>query len=88
MTVYFYAALHYVEAFFSIQKINHDNHEDRNRDVNAQLEPIRTAYHDLRLTSRQTRYGGLLPSPEELNNAQRNYQNVKAFVSKLLGLEV
>ncbi len=87
VTIYLYAALHHVEAFFSLQGINSANHEERNRLVNAQLKPIRTAYHALRLTSRQTRYGGLVPSNQELTDAQRDYQDIKTYVSKLLGIE-
>lgn len=30
---------------------------------------------------------GLLPSNEELNNAQRDYPDVKSYLSKLLGID-
>jgi hypothetical protein len=89
VTVYFYAAVHYVEAMSAVQHVHSDDHADRNQHVNAQLktDQVRDKYHALRVFSRQTRYDGHKPTPSELSDAEQNYLAVKNKVRALLGIK-
>ena len=58
VVVLFYAALHYVEAFFAKQSpaIHCTRHPERDREVNRLLSPLYADYRDLKNDSVEARY--------------------------------
>lgn len=71
-TVAFYSALHFVDAYL-VRKHNlhHEDHEERNRDVDIHLHEIALEYKRLYELGLNSRYGSIKdhPKPEEAKDA-------------------
>ena len=74
VTVLFYAAVHYIEAFLAVRQIHCDQHSERNEYVRKipQLRTIGREYLRLRTISRQARYYAQPITGEDVRVAQEN----------------
>lgn len=86
VTVYFYAAVHYIEAFLAVQGIHCDGHTERNTYVGRipELRRVGKEYSALRTVSRQARYHALPISPDDVSRAQQNLTTVKTQIEYVL----
>jgi len=86
ITVYFYAAVHFVEAYFATIEIHCNNHGQRNQEV-AKRFPRRIASHYLRLyrESRRARYEVTPVAKVYAQNLLVNhFQPLRAYLLSLL----
>lgn len=91
ITVTFYEALHYVDAYFMRKLGSKPNtHEARDRFVDATLKPIVGAYHQLKSRSRNARYEtpfSQLKDPAERKRArelrEKHLEEIKAYLRRL-----
>jgi len=87
VTSTFYAALHYVEAYFCKTKIPSKNHPDRNTRIqsDAQIRSIYGDYRELQNESRTARYDpGASFSQVDVQRLQRHLAEIKKVVVPLM----
>jgi len=86
VTVIFYAAVHYVEAYFDLRYNRHHNsHKRRQRSIrnNGQLRRIYNLYRSLEDESRNARYDGKNFSPDDVEDLKGNLENIKEEMRRL-----
>ena len=77
----FYAALHWLDAYFADRGLHPTNHRERNRA--AQSLPIWDQYHELYALSRIARYeAGGLPQPVAVSMRDQNPPAVRNWVQQ------
>ena len=88
ITVLFYSALHYVEAYNAKYNCHFGTHDDLKRDIsrNPQLSAIYDDYSDLLNFSWNARYRSVVYGEAELNEAKEYHEAVQKHISNLLGL--
>jgi hypothetical protein len=86
LTILFYSALHYVEAYNAKFNEHFTKHEDLNRDIqrNPQLSPIYDDYRDLSSFGWNARYRPVAYGDQELNEALQCHAAVQRHVTELL----
>jgi len=86
VTVLFYAAIHYIEAFLAVQRIHCFDHAERSEKVRIipQLRTIGKQYESLRTTSRQARYQALPITPDDVKRAEQNLATVRSQIKYVL----
>jgi hypothetical protein len=86
LTVLFYSALHYIEAYNAKFNKHFTSHHDRNDDLRNHpvLDPIYDDYMDLKNYSSNARYGTQRYGKTELQEAKDSLIVIREFISKLL----
>jgi len=86
LTVLFYSALHYVEAYNAKFNAHFSKHEELNKDIqrNPQLSVIFDDYRDLSTFSWNARYRPVAYGEKELNEALACHAAVEEHVTELL----
>ena len=84
----FYAALHYVQAYFALQKNYPQKHSDRNQMMRADpiLGSVHLQYQSLEQASRQARYSCQQPNDfkSDLESLTQKMDNVRDAVAARL----
>jgi hypothetical protein len=78
VTMYFYSALHLVEAKLAKMEIPTDVHRDRNFKVKKHLKPISRFYLDLFYASQASRYNCIEMTQEHVDTAKGNLDQIIA----------
>jgi uncharacterized protein (UPF0332 family) len=88
VTIYFYAALHYVDAILAVSGIHSDSHTQRGDAIgtNATLSIVRPEYRVLETLSRNARYRSMAIDNADLQKAQQNFATLKAHLRGRMGL--
>jgi hypothetical protein len=86
ITMLFYTAVHYVEAFFSKTGQHLKRHKLRVSAIqaNAQLRPIYKDYRELQTYSETARYQAVFFTATDVAPVKQHLQNVKALLTPLL----
>ena len=86
LTVLFYSALHYIEAFNSRTNFHGHTHQQVNDQVrrNPVLEAIKYDYRDLQNFSWNARYDTTRYSQQHLDEALQFHENIRRHVQALL----
>jgi hypothetical protein len=86
VTVIFYSAVHYIEAFLAGHGHHCDDHAERNERIAEipQLRTIRKEYDTLRTLSRQARYHALPIEPDDVNVAQQKLETIRSHIMYML----
>ena len=86
ITVLFYSALHYVDAFLAGKNCHPLTHEDRNDEIeaNGSLAGIFNDYRRLEDLSREARYNIAEYPPEKFDIAVARFERIKAHVTALM----
>lgn len=86
VTVLFYAAVHYIEAFLAVQSIHCVDHAARSDKVRTipQMREIGKQYEALRTISRQARYQAIQICDEDVNRAEQNLAAVRSQIKYVL----
>jgi hypothetical protein len=87
LTILFYSALHYVEAYNAKFDCHFKNHDDLKRDIyrNPQLSDIFDDYSDLLTFSWNARYRPCNYGEEDVKEARVCYEAVVGHITALLG---
>ncbi len=85
----FYAAVHYVEAYFSKNKppIHSTSHKDRDSRIqrDQKLKAVYNSYRELQNESRDARYSAhIVFTQDDVKRLQVNLQEVKNLISPLI----
>jgi len=82
ITILFYAALHYVDSFFSeLTPPEHPKkHGKRRKLVGNHLNPIAEDYRLLNALSENARYESFTPRQSDIDEAWKYYQNIQTFM--------
>ena len=84
---FFYAALHYIEAYFAARHdLHHMNHWGRDKAIglDGQLEPIWSPYRELKDAANAARYDVSVCTSDEVQAAAELYEGVKGRIHDLL----
>ncbi len=86
ITAVFYAAVHYVEAYFALSDVSYNNHPSRNTAVkkDAVLCSISDEYENLYNLSRDARYEVMNLQPGHLIYARNMLEGIKKVIFPLL----
>jgi hypothetical protein len=86
VTVLFYVAVHYIEAFLAVRHLHCDDHSERSEKIRQipELRKIAKEYDALRTLSRQARYHALPIQPEDVNIAQQKLDVIRAQINYVL----
>lgn len=86
LTVYFYAALHFVSAYLKSKNIECQNHDERRRWIRSDhgLARIRQDYWDLQQLCWNARYGMNVYGEQEIADARGSIANIRAQIEALL----
>src|SRR5665213_710169 len=86
LTVLFYSALHYVEAYNANFGLHCRNHEELNDQVarNPVLEPIRDEYKDLMTFSWNSRYRAIQYTAENLGEAIESHDAIQRIFEGMI----
>ena len=87
VTIMFYAAVHYVEAYFAMNNIHHDSHAKREGIIrrDRRLRIIYTAYRELKDDSEDTRYRcHIFPGTEVVTRIQPTLVTIRNYISGFL----
>lgn len=84
ITLLFYAAIHYVQAFFAARGIVHLDHDARDQAIEQHpiLSDISRDYQYLKNKSRSARYDIPNYTREQFEQASARFERIKAFISK------
>jgi hypothetical protein len=80
ITILFYAALHYVDAYFAVQSIHPPDHTVRDNKVSVSLNAIYRDYRYLKDRSREARYNVPNFQISHYTKAHQRYATIKAHV--------
>ena len=88
VTIIFYSALHYVDAVLAVSGIHPDNHAQRGAAIgtNATLRVVRGEYRILETLSQNARYRSMRIDGGDLQEAQKNFDTLKAHLRSRMGL--
>jgi len=86
ITMLFYAAVHYVEAFFSKTGHHLKRHKLRVNAIqgNAQLRPLYQDYRELQTYSETARYQAVFFTSSDVVPVKQHLENVKNLITPLL----
>ncbi|MBI4822692.1 MAG: hypothetical protein HY805_00450 [Nitrospirae bacterium] len=84
LTGIFYAALHYIEAFFSTKNIHTASHYQRDTEVGLNSQPIYSDYRDLKAYSYGARYLCKTFSGKDINESKSKLDNIKNYLKTSL----
>jgi uncharacterized protein (UPF0332 family) len=88
ITIFFYSALHYVDAILAVSGINPENHTSRGDaiGVNQTLLQVRKEYRRLETLSRNARYRALKIDSGDLQEAQNAFGTLRAHLRNRMKL--
>ncbi len=88
VTVFFYAALHYAHAVLAIYGQHPQSHDATGPLVrkNPVLKEVWAEYKSLHTASRNARYYAMEITPQHLADVRANFDTLRAFVRKQIGL--
>jgi uncharacterized protein (UPF0332 family) len=89
VTVYFYAALHYAHAVLADYGQHPQSHETAGALVrkNPVLKKVWAEYKSLQIASRNARYYATEITPAHLQDVRNDFNVLKAYVRRELGLQ-
>ncbi len=89
VTTYFYAALHYMDAILAISGAHPKGHDDRDSLIGTHLnlKKVYSEYASLKSRSRAARYYATPMDPSDAQDAQRDYESIKAYCRKIMKLD-
>ena len=89
VTVYFYSALHYVQALLAVHKNVCENQDERNAAMYAtpQLRKVQLEYRLLQSLSRQARYDALPIGATEVAKAEEFFLIVRGQIRYVMGIK-
>jgi hypothetical protein len=89
VTVYFYAALHYVHIILAINGQHPMSHETTGPLVrrNPVLKKVWPEYESMRIASRNARYYATEITPEHLANVKNDFNTLRSYIRKQIGLK-
>ncbi len=81
VTIYFYSAVHYIEAFFAVKGLHSPDHSTRRREIKADpiLRAIWTQYSFLEDASRLARYECKTPPLALTRDVKSRLDYIRAF---------
>jgi len=90
VTVYFYAALHYVDAVLAVSGIHPDSHTQRVDAIGANitLSVVRPEYRLLETLSQNARYRAMKIENSDLQKSQDSFSILRAHLRGRMGLTV
>jgi hypothetical protein len=80
ITIIYYSALHYVDAYLEVQSIRPPNHEERDARVNSKLKDIYNEYRYLKHKSREARYSIANYTKENFYSACPKLSKIKTYI--------
>jgi hypothetical protein len=88
IVAYFYAALHYVEAYFATQGADNFDHETRDDSIrnDAQIKQIFRPYSKLKSYGHNARYYIQTFNETDVNYARSHLDAIKAHLTTLISL--
>lgn len=87
--MYFYAALHYMDAVLATHGVDPRNHEDRDDQIgrNQTLKRVYAEYKSLKRMSSNARYYAMNIEPQHIQQIKPDYEALKAYVRSVLKLD-
>ncbi len=82
----FYAALHYVDAYFALRQFHPPTHHQRSAYL-ARMREVRTVYPEYRMLediSRDARYTNQPITPEHVTSSVQTFRRIKTRILPLL----
>ena len=88
VTIYFYAALHYVDAILAVSGVHPDSHTQRGDAIgtNVTLSVVRPEYRILETLSQNARYRSMKIEESDLQKARENFATLKTHLRSRMGL--
>ena len=88
ITLYFYAAVHLIEAMYAQIGVHNKGHVVRNQRIASDHSGIAVEYMQLYLESRRVRYDCWIPPDEKYveNLVQNNFGPIESYVKTRLGI--